>query len=66
MNFYAIKADRIINLFTVRTAQVFNNEIYLTFTCGDTRSDRIIFHNNQEAAEAFNKLCDALGMEVEE
>ena len=66
MKFYAIKADRIINLFTVRTAQVFNNEIYLTFTCGDTRSDRIIFHNNQEAAEAFNKLCEALGMEVEE
>lgn len=66
MKFCKIKADRIVNLSTIRTAQVFNNEIYLTFTCGDTRSDRIIFQNNQEAAEAFNKLCDALSMEVEE
>lgn len=66
MKLYKIKANQIVNLFTIRTAQVFNNEIYLTYTCGDTRSDRIIFQNNQEAAEAFNKLCEALGMEVEE
>lgn len=66
MKFYKIKADQIVNLFTIRTAQVFNNEIYLTFTCGDTRSDRIIFQSTQKAVEAFNKLCDALGMEVEE
>lgn len=65
MKFYKIKANQIVNLFTIRTAQVYNNEIYLTYTCGDTRSDRIVFHDNQEAAAVFNNLCDALGMEVE-
>lgn len=64
MKFYEIKSDRIVNLFTIRTAQVFNNEIFLSYTCGDTRSDRIIFPNNQEAADAFDKLCDELGVEV--
>lgn len=66
MKFYKIKADQIVNLFTIRTAQVFYNEIYLTFTCGDTRSERAVFGSADAAAEAFNKLCDALGMEVEE
>lgn len=62
MKFYKIREDRIISLETIRTAQVLNNEIYLTFTCGDTRSDRIIFRTNTEAADAFNHLCEALGL----
>jgi hypothetical protein len=64
MKYYEIKPNRIINLFVIRTAQVFNNEILLSYTCGDTRSDRIIFTNNQEAADAFDKLRDELGVEV--
>jgi hypothetical protein len=64
MKFYEIKSNRIINLFVIRTAQVFNNEILLSYTCGDTRSDRIIFTNNQEAADAFDKLRAELGVEV--
>lgn len=64
MKFYEIKPNRIINLFIIRTAQVFDNEILLSYTCGDTRSDRIIFPNNQEAADAFDKLRDELGVEV--
>ena len=66
MKFYEIKADRIINLETIRTAQVFNNEILLSYTCGDTRSDRIIFPSSQEAADAFDALCDELGLKVKE
>ena len=64
MKFYEIQEDHIINLFTVRTAQVLRNEICISFTCGDTRSDRIIFGSSQAAADAFDNLCDALGMEV--
>ena len=64
MKYYEIKPNRIINLFIIRTAQVFNNEILLSYTCGDTRSDRIIFTNNQEAADAFDKLRAELGVEV--
>lgn len=66
MKFYEIKADQIVNLCTIRTAHVFNNEIYLTYTCGDTRSERVVFGSAEAAAEAFDNLCDALGMEVEE
>ena len=66
MKFYEIKEDRIINLDTIRTAQVFNNEILLTFTCYDTRSERVVFGNAQEAADAFDNLCDTLGVEVKE
>lgn len=64
MRFYEIKEDLIINLDTVRAAQVLNNEIYISFT--DTRSDRsrFIFGNNQAAAEAFDGLRKALSMEV--
>lgn len=64
MKFYEIKEDRIINLDTIRTAQVHENEIYLSFTCGDTRSERIIFRNSQTASETFDSLCEILGVEV--
>lgn len=64
MKFYEIKPDRIINLSTIRTAQVLDREIYLTFTCGDTRSERVVFGTAQAAADAFDNLCDALGVEV--
>lgn len=61
MKFYKIKANQIINLCTIRTAQAFSNEIYLTYTCGDTRSERVVFGSAEAAAEAFDNLCDALG-----
>lgn len=64
MKFYEIKEDRIINLDTVRTAQVLNNEICIYYTCGDPRGDRFIFGSSQAAADAFAGLCDALGMEA--
>lgn len=62
MKFYEIQEDKIINLETIRTAQVLNNEIYLTFTCGDTRSERVVFGSSNAAADAFDNLCDALGL----
>lgn len=64
MKFYEIKEDRIINLDTIRTAQVLSNEICIYYTCGDLRGDRFIFGNDQAAADAFDGLCDALGVEV--
>ena len=64
MKFYEIQEDKIINLETIRTAQVLNNEIYLTFTCGDTKSERAVFSSSNAAADAFDNLCDALGLEV--
>lgn len=60
MKFYKIKEDYIINLSTIRTARVLNNEIYITFTCKDIKSERFVFGNFQAAADAFNDLCDAL------
>ena len=64
MKFYEIRPDTIINLFTVRTAQVRDREIYLSYTCGDARTEVIHFPNNQDAADAFDRLCDELGVEV--
>ena len=64
MKFYEIKEDHIINLDTVRTAQVLRNEIYISYTCGDTRSEGFSFGSSQAAADAFDNLCDALGVEV--
>lgn len=64
MKFYEIQEDKIINLGTIRTAQLLNNEIYLTFTCGDTKSERAVFGSSNAAADAFYNLCDALGMEA--
>ena len=62
MNFYKIKEDRIIDLATIRTAQVYENEIYLSYTCGDTRSERITFCNSQAASDTFDSLCEILGV----
>lgn len=64
MKFYEIQEDKIINLETIRTAQLLNNEIYLTFTCGDTKSERAVFGSSNAAVDAFYNLCDALGLEV--
>lgn len=62
MKFYEIQEDKIINLETIRTAEVLNKEIYLTFTCGDTKSERVVFGSSNAAADAFDDLCDALGL----
>ena len=64
MKFYEIQEDKIINLETIRTAQVLDNVIYLTFTCGDTKSERAVFGSPNAAADAFDNLCDALGLEA--
>ena len=64
MKFYEIQEDKIINLETIRTAEVLNKEIYLTFTCGDPKSERVVFGSSNDAADAFYNLCDALGLEV--
>lgn len=64
MKFYQIKEGLIIDLDTIRTAQVQENEIYLSYTCGDTRSERIVFRNSQAAADTFDSLCKILGVEV--
>ena len=65
MKFYKIKENQIIDLATIRTAQLHENEIYLSYICGDTRSERIIFRNGQAASETFDSLCKILGVEVE-
>ena len=65
MKFYKIQTDKkegIINLETIRTAQVLDNEIYLTFTCGDIQIKKIVFGSPDAAAEAFDDLCDALDL----
>ena len=62
MKFYEIQEDKIINLETIRTAQVLDNVIYLTFTCGDNKSERAVFGSSNAAADAFDNLCDALGL----
>ena len=62
--FYEIQEDQIINLDTLRTAHVSGKEIYISFTCGDAPGARFIFGSSQAAADAFDNLCDALGVEV--
>lgn len=62
MKFYKIKEGQIIDLDTIRTAQLHENEIYLSYTCGDTRSERIIFRNSQAASDTFDSLCEILGV----
>lgn len=61
MKFYKIQEDKIINLEVIRTAQVLNNVIYLTFTCVDIQCERVVFGSSNAAADAFKNLCVALG-----
>ena len=62
MRFYKIQEDKLINLDTIRTVQVLNKEIYITFTCGDTKSERVVFGLANNAEAAFKDLCSALMM----
>ena len=62
MKFYEIQEDKIINLEVIRTVQVLNNVIYLTFTCVDTQCEKVVFGSSNAAADAFDDLCDALGL----
>lgn len=61
MKFYQIKKDRIICLNAVRTASLCEDTVFITFTSGDTRSERVVFSTESAAEEAFKKLCTKLG-----
>jgi hypothetical protein len=61
MKFYQIKKSLIICLNAVRTASLYENTIFITFTSGDTKSEQIVFSTETAAAEAFEKLCTKLG-----
>ena len=61
MRFYELTPTKIIDLKTVRTAQVVNEEIWITFNCGasDT-SERAVFKNSEEAHIAYKALVQEL------
>ncbi len=59
MKFYELK-NRIMRLDLIRDAHLHENEILISYSCGDVRSDRIIFNSNEGAADAFRDLCDEL------
>lgn len=60
MRFYEITPTKIIDLKTVRTAQVINEEIWITFNCGADKSERAVFKNHEEALSAYKALKTAL------
>jgi hypothetical protein len=60
MRFYEITPTKIIDLKTVRTAQVINEEIWITFNCGSDSSERAVFKNHEEAFSAYKALVVAL------
>ena len=59
MKFYEIK-NRILRLDLIRDANLHENEICICYSCGDVRTDRIIFKSDKEATEAFRELCNKL------
>jgi hypothetical protein len=60
MRFYEITPTKIIDLKTVRTAQVINEEIWITFNCGSDSSERATFKSPEEARIAYKALVTAL------
>lgn len=60
MRFYEITPTKIIDLKTVRTAQVINEEIWITFNCGSDRSESAVYKDREEARLAYKALIAAL------
>ena len=60
MRFYEITPTKIIDLKTVRTAQVINEEIWITFNCGSDSSERAVYKDKEEALIAYKALVREL------
>jgi hypothetical protein len=60
MTFYRIKRDRIICLNAVRTANLVDDTIFITFTSGDIEREQVVFSTATIAEEVFKKLCTKL------
>ena len=60
MRFYEITPTKIIDLKTVRTAQVINEEVWITFNCGADKSESAVFRDREEARSAYKALVAAL------
>lgn len=60
MRFYEITPTKIIDLKTVRTAQVVNEEIWITFNCGSDSSERAVYKDKEEALIAYKALVREL------
>ncbi len=60
MKFYEIKPGKTINLEVIREVLVLDRELYITYTCGDTRTDRTVFTNAADAESAYRGICEEL------
>lgn len=60
MRFYELTPTKIIDLKTVRTAQVVNEEIWITFNCGSDKSESAVYKDREEARLAYKALIAAL------
>ena len=60
MRFYELTPTKIIDLKTVRTAQVVNEEIWITFNCGSDRSESAVYKDREEAHFNYRRLCQEL------
>ena len=60
MRFYEITPTKIIDLKTVRTAQIVNEEIWITFNCGSDSSERAVYKDKEEALIAYKALVREL------
>lgn len=60
MRFYEITPTKIIDLKTVRTAQVIDDEIWISFNCGTDKTERAMFRDSEEALSAYKALVAAL------
>ena len=56
MRFYEITPTKIIDLKTVRTAQIVNEEIWITFNCGSDSSERAVYKDKEAALLAYKAL----------
>ena len=60
MRFYELTPTKIIDLKTVRTVQVVNEEIWITFNCGSDSSERAVYKDKEEALIAYKALVREL------
>lgn len=60
MRFYELTPTKIIDLKTVRTVQVINEEIWITFNCGSDRSESAVYKDREEARLAYKDLVREL------
>ena len=61
MRFYELTPTKIIDLKTIRTAQVVNEEIWITFNCGASdKSESAVYKDREAAFLAYKALVREL------